>query len=88
MIYVGKFRTISETQNAFRITVQGPSLNGRDDRTEYIPKSVVKLKRDRFGEVLIFVPGWILIKKDINWNRISEIEPISDFTRSENTWTS
>lgn len=86
MIYVGKLRTISETSSAFRITVQGPSLNGRDDRTEYLPKSVVHIKKDRFGEILIFVPDWILNKKNINWNRINEIEPILDFVRSEKTW--
>lgn len=85
MIYVGKMKEINQTQGAVKITVQGQSLTGRDDRIEYLPKSVINIKKTKYGEFLIFVPDWILKKKNINWNRINEIDPISrpeDFERS------
>lgn len=78
MIYVGKMREINQTQGAIRITVQGPSLTGYDDRTEFLPKSVINIKRNRTtGEFYIYIPDWLLRRKQINWHRISEITPIS-----------
>ena len=78
MIYVGKMKEINQTKGAIKITVQGPSLTGFDDRTEYLPKSIINIKRNRVtGEFLIYIPHWLLEKKEINWYRISEIEPIT-----------
>lgn len=78
MIYVGKMKEINQTQGAIKITVQGPSLTGYDDRTEYLPKSIINIKRNRTtGEFLIFIPDWLLKRKEINWYRITEIEPIT-----------
>lgn len=78
MIYVGKMTEINQTQGAIRITVQGPSLTGFDDRIEFLPKSKINIKRDRItGEYYIYIPDWLLYRKNINWHRITEIMPIS-----------
>lgn len=77
MIYVGKMKEINQTQGAIRITVQGQSLTGYDDRVEFLPKSKINIKRDKVtGEFYIYIPDWLLYKKQINWHRISEIVPI------------
>lgn len=89
MILVGKMSCINQTSGAIKITVQGKSLDGRDDRTEYLPKSVINIKRAKFGGFFIFVPSWILKKKNINWHRIEEIEPIAKLEDEERskTWS-
>lgn len=77
MILVGRMRKINQTQGAIIITVQGESLDGRDDRIEYLPKSKINIRKSKYGEFLIYVPDWLINRKAINWNRIEEIEPLN-----------
>ena len=75
-MYVGRMKEINQTPGAIRITLQGKSLDGRDDRIEYLPKSKINIRRDKMGGFYIYVPEWLVEKKGINWDRITEIEPI------------
>lgn len=66
---------ITQTPGAIKITVQGRELDGRNDRTVYLPKSQVQIKKTKDGRFRIWIPDWLINKNFINWYRITEIEP-------------
>lgn len=74
-MYVGIMNTITQTPGAIKITVQGRELDGRSDRTVYLPKSQVEIKKTKTGAFRIGIPKWLIEKNHINWYRIAEIEP-------------
>lgn len=77
-MYVGQMREINQTPGAIRITIQGERLDGRMDRTVYLPKSQIQIRRRKTadGGFNIYIPDWLISKNKINWYRIQEIEPI------------
>lgn len=77
-MYVGIMREINQTPGAIKITVEGRELDGRSDRTVYLPKSQIEIrrKRDASGQFEIFIPKWLIHKNHIDWYRIREIEPV------------
>lgn len=78
-MYVGQIMEINQTPGAIKITIQGEKLDGRMDRTVYLPKSQIQIRRRKSadGGFNIYIPDWLITKNRINWNRIQEIEPIS-----------
>ena len=74
-MHVGIMSEINQTPGAIKITVQGKELDGRSDRTVYLPKSQVEIKRTKTGQFRIWIPDWLINKNHINWYRIAEIEP-------------
>lgn len=76
-MYVGIMNEINQTPGAIKITVQGRELDGRTDKTVYLPKSQVEIKKTKTGQFRIWIPNWLIEKNQINWYRIAEIEPES-----------
>lgn len=74
-MHVGIMNEINQTPGAIKITVQGKELDGRSDRTVYLPKSQVEIRRTKTGQFRIWIPDWLINKNKINWYRIAEIEP-------------
>lgn len=74
-MYIGTINPINETPGAIKITAQGLELTGRSDRAVYLPKSQIKIRKEKNGEFTIFVPDWLVYKNRLNWNRITEIKP-------------
>ena len=77
-MYVGIMREINQTPGAVKITVEGRELDGRNDRTVYLPKSKIEIRKRKtaVGEFEIFIPKWLIEKNRIDWYRIREIEPV------------
>lgn len=77
-MYVGIMREIIQTPGAVKITVEGRELDGRNDRTVYLPKSKIEIRKRKnaVGEFEIFIPKWLIEKNRIDWYRIREIEPV------------
>ena len=77
-MYVGIMREITQTPGAVKITVEGRELDGRNDRTVYLPKSKIEIRKRKnaVGEFEIFIPKWLIEKNRIDWYRIREIEPV------------
>ena len=80
-MYVGILKKYRDTENAVVITVEGLDLLGRADRLVFLPKSQIKLKVDPLRGTTIVIPDWLIIKNNIPWCRITEIEPISPIPR-------
>lgn len=74
-MHVGIMNEITQTPGAIKITVQGKELDGRSDRTVYLPKSQIEIKRTKMGQFRIWIPDWLISKNRIDWYRITEIEP-------------
>ena len=77
-MFVGIINPLNETPGAIRITAQGLELTGRSDRLVYLPKSQIKIRRDKLNRFIIYVPDWLIYKNRLNWNRITEIKPYKE----------
>ena len=77
-MFVGRLKEINQTPRAIKITIQGEKLDGRMDRTVYLPNSQIQIRRRKSadGGFNIYIPKWLIEKNKINWYRITEIEPI------------
>lgn len=74
--YVGKLKRKNCTWAALVITCQGKPLDGSEDRTVYLPLSQLKFTESYNHETLVHVPEWLIRKNNINWYRVSEIDPV------------
>lgn len=75
-MHVGLLKELNQTPGAVWITCQGDRLDGTNDRRVYLPKSQIEIRRAKDGGFQITIPDWLISANHINWNRISEIEPI------------